>query len=184
MLTQQPHIQPDLQISLRCCTQGHGQHSQRCPPSSAPGTRPDDSTGAQLAMASSSARNSASGRTCPHRLHSSGSPPGRGATVPKHSGRGHVYLRARAGTSVPRERSQGADSHSSATWHHGQDAGCACEPCHKAPARDQLNQGALPGELSRACEPVAPEADCVGAQGRQRAVASTPAGRVWAGPRT
>ena len=43
-------------------------------------------------MAFSSARNAASVRVKPHRLHSSGSPPGRGATVPKQSGWGHVYL--------------------------------------------------------------------------------------------
>lgn len=43
-------------------------------------------------MACSSARKAASVRVKPHRLHSSGSPPGRGATVPKHSGWGQVYL--------------------------------------------------------------------------------------------
>ena len=44
-------------------------------------------------MACSSARKAASVRVKPHRLHSSRSPPGRGATVPKHSGWGQVYLR-------------------------------------------------------------------------------------------
>jgi len=38
--------------------------------------------------------------------------------------------------------SQGAEGHLSATRHHGKVARCACEPCPKKPARDQLNQGA------------------------------------------
>ncbi len=114
--TRQPlsvmHAHPATAHPARLAPQPHTLHTGAVsaqPPLSAlrHAGRPAEITSmrAQLAMASSSARNSASGRTCPHRLHSSGSPPGRGATVPKHSGCRHVYLRARAGATFSGERS-------------------------------------------------------------------------------
>ena len=79
-------LEHGLQLSQRCGLRAHA-------PQLEVGAADMDPPCYSL-MACSSARNAASVRMKPHRLHSSGSPPGRGATVPKQSGLGHVYLGA------------------------------------------------------------------------------------------